>query len=408
MELSACAGTHAPALGTAASCACLSTRRCHKRRTRTCTRARGSKDLVVVVVAVRLRRVVGDLVEQHRHALAVVAATDGLGEHVRDVDLLDLGTARTVGSLRKRVGHNELLQARVGDALQCRSRQDAVRDNGQHALGTVLDELLRGEVERTARVGHVVDEDGHFALDVADEHHARYLVGALALLVEERKVELETVGERGGALGTSGVGRHDDRLVDIHHLADVLQRRRFGIEVVDGHIEEALDLRRMKVHGDHVVAPGVFEHVGDEFGGDGCARLVLLVLSGVEEVRDDGGDALGRGGLAGVDHDEQLHERGVGRGGGARGRGRDARGVDDVDIVLAHRLGDAHDALARLVARHGRLAERLPETLGDELRELGVRGAREHLDAACDGGHVVHEEMPGGRDQSRGRTSCEG
>lgn len=39
-----------------------------------------------------------------------------------------------------------------------------------------------------------------------------------------------------------------------------------------------------------------------------CVYLVLLVLPGVREAGDDGGDA-GRGGdLAGVDHDQQLHE----------------------------------------------------------------------------------------------------
>jgi len=36
--------------------------------------------------------------------------------------------------------------------------------------------------------------------------------------------------------------------------------------------------------------------------------LVLLVLSGVGEARNDSCDADGRGDLAGVDHDEQLHQ----------------------------------------------------------------------------------------------------
>ena len=64
----------------------------------------------------------------------------------------------------------------------------------------------------------------------------------------------------------------------------------------------------MQVHGDNVVAPGSLEHVGHELGGDGSTALVLLVLAGVGEVGDNGGDATGRGSLAGIDHDQQLHQ----------------------------------------------------------------------------------------------------
>jgi len=68
--------------------------------------------------------------------------------------------------------------------------------------------------------------------------------------------------------------------------------------------------RKVCTHND-VVTAGLVEHVGDELGGDGRARLVLLVLAGVEEVGDDGGDAARRRDAARVDHDAELHERGV-------------------------------------------------------------------------------------------------
>lgn len=64
----------------------------------------------------------------------------------------------------------------------------------------------------------------------------------------------------------------------------------------------------MEVHSDNVVASSGLEHVGDELGGDWGARLVFLVLTRIWEVWDDGGDAASGGGLAGVDHDEELHE----------------------------------------------------------------------------------------------------
>ena len=48
---------------------------------------------------------------------------------------------------------------------------------------------------------------------------------------------------------------------------------------------------------DDVVATGFSDHVRDKLGGDGRSRLVLLVLSGVEEVGDDGRDTSCRGNL---------------------------------------------------------------------------------------------------------------
>lgn len=48
-----------------------------------------------------------------------------------------------------------------------------MRDDGENLGRARLDELGRGEPDRAARVGHVVDEDGNLADDRADEDHAR-------------------------------------------------------------------------------------------------------------------------------------------------------------------------------------------------------------------------------------------
>lgn len=64
-----------------------------------------------------------------------------------------------------------------------------------------------------------------------------------------------------------------------------------------------------------------------------CVYLVLLVLPGVGEAGDDSGDA-GRGGdLAGVDHDEQLHQVVVNFA---------AAALHDVHVLAAHALPDFH------------------------------------------------------------------
>jgi len=100
-------------------------------------------------------------------------------------------------------------------------------------------------------------------------------------------------------LGSSGVGRDDDHVPPVLNVVLdpairsqksqylVLNRpmmqhppnhARLGPKVVDGHLKESLNLRGMQVHGDDVIASGDLQHVGDELGRDGRARLVLAVL----------------------------------------------------------------------------------------------------------------------------------
>lgn len=170
-------------------------------------------------------------------------------------------------------------------------------DQGDHIPRAVFDQRIRRLGQRATRVGHVVDEDGGLAHDVADQRHARHLVRALAFLVDEREGEVQSVGHAGCALGTAGVGADDHAFVLVgvvaavfcccsssrssssassftgvdEVLADPFHRRGLGVEVVDRDVEEALDLGGVEVHGDDVVAAGGLEHVGHEFGGDGGA-----------------------------------------------------------------------------------------------------------------------------------------
>lgn len=94
--------------------------------------------------------------------------------------------------LRNRVGHDQLLQRRLIQHLQRRSTQNAVRNKRDDPLRAIGEKVLGSEREGTARVGHVVDQDRGLVLDVADEDHARDLVGLFALFVEEGKIEVES------------------------------------------------------------------------------------------------------------------------------------------------------------------------------------------------------------------------
>lgn len=221
----------------------------------------------------------------------------------------------------------------------------------------------------SASVGHVIHENGILVLDVTNKDHPSNLVRARALLVDEGKPRVQAIGNRGSTLGATGIGGDDDAVALVEVLSDPAQNRRLGIEVIDGDVEETLDLRGMQVHGDDVILhqrrsarrPGGashfppegstyaardLEHIGNQLGADGCPGLVLLVLPGVGEIRDDGSDAAGRCGAAGVDHDEQLHEPVVDVAGGG--------GLQDEDIFVADGLANGHAGLlVRVVQAQG-------------------------------------------------------
>ncbi len=99
-----------------------------------------------------------------------------------------------------------------------------------------------------------------------------------------------------------------------------------GVEVVDRHLEEPLDLGRVQVQGDDPVHARRLDRVGAHPGPDRDAGFVLLVALGVAQVGDHGRDRRGAGPLDRVDPEQQLHEVVVGREGGA---------LDEEDVATA-------------------------------------------------------------------------
>ena len=87
----------------------------------------------------------------------------------------------------------------------------------------------------------------------------------------------------------------------------------------------------MQVHGDDLVGAGDAQHVGDHLGDNGGPGAILFVLGRVGEARDHGRHPPGRGRLAGVDHDQELHEVVVDLA---------ASRLDDVDVLASNGLAD--------------------------------------------------------------------
>ena len=116
---------------------------------------------------------------------------------------------------------------------------------------------------------------------------------------------------RSATLMRPASGGDDDRVLRV--LADVLLDHRHGGEVIDGSIEESLNLTAVKVDGHHALGASGLEEIGDEASRDRFAPFGLAVLSGVSVEGAHRGDAFGRRALGGVDHDELLHDRVVDR-----------------------------------------------------------------------------------------------
>ncbi len=244
--------------------------------------------------------------------------------------------------------------------------------HGRDVRRAPLGQELGGGADGAGGVDHVVDQHAVAPLDLTDDVEGLDLVVGSPgpALVHEGEVGAEVLAEALGHPHPAGVGRHDHQIARAQAV-QLLHEHGRGGEVVEGDVEEALDLSGVQVDADHTVGAGHLEHVGDELGGDGLTTRRLAVLARVPVVGAYGRDALGRRPLGGVDHDELLHDRVVH---GAR------VGLDDEDVTTAQRA-----VVATVDLAVGELAqigptELDPEVLGDLLGERRVRSPRHELE----------------------------
>lgn len=180
--------------------------------------------------------------KQVTNALAIVCPPDRLRERAADVHDLELGAPLQLVAQRHSISDDNLRQHAFVDVVDGGSAQDAVRDDGYDLARAVILDHGRSLCESPAGVRHVVHQDAHLVDDVSDQDHAPDLVGPRPLLVDQREGQVQPIGERGRALGAAGVRGHDDAVLDREVLLDPPQDRGLGVEIVDGHVEETLDL----------------------------------------------------------------------------------------------------------------------------------------------------------------------
>merc|ERR1712241_420851 len=104
--------------------------------------------------------------------------------------------------------------------------------------------------------GSQTDRPTGVCLGVSDKNHSVNLVCLLPFFVDERKFDVQSVCDCGHPLCPSSVGTHYDCVPPAFDvLLDPLEDGGLRVQVVDGDVEEALDLARVQVHRDYVVCP---------------------------------------------------------------------------------------------------------------------------------------------------------
>ena len=128
-----------------------------------------------------------------------------------------------------------------------------------------------------------------------------------APLLDRRQWRVDQLGEAPRALGEPEVG-HDDHVVEVLVDGSRTGDHRHRGQLVDRDVEEALDLALVKVHGEDAVGAGdrVMSAMRRAVIG---TRAGPSCRCGRKRVRMTAVIRPGRRALAGIDHDQQLHDR---------------------------------------------------------------------------------------------------
>ena len=69
-------------------------------------------------------------------------------------------------------------------------------------------------------------------------------------------------------------------------IKEVIVQHGGSVQMVDGHVEEALDLGGVQVHRQNSISTRSSDHIGDQFGGNRHAAFVFAVLASIAKVRN--------------------------------------------------------------------------------------------------------------------------
>ena len=275
-------------------------------------------------------------------------AADGAGEEFGDGEDGHVGEALAFG-LGDSVSDDDLFDVGLAEALKGGAGEDAVRDAAVDIVRAALLDDAHGLRDGACRVDLFIHDEGMAALDAADDVLGLGLpVVAQAPLLDDGEGSIEPVGQLARLLGEALVGGDNGEFVQFH-LGKVAGLQDVRGQFIDGDVEEALNLSGVHVHRQHAMCARDGDAVCDQAGGDGNARLILLVCSSIGIVGNHCGDTIGGGAFEGIDHNEQFHNRTI--------DGR-AEGLNNKDILPAHIFIDFDKDILITELKHVGIAQR--------------------------------------------------
>ena len=130
-----------------------------------------------------------------------------------------------------------------------------------HADSAIVFEGLGRFHNGATGVDHVINNQTHPAFDLTNDFVHRHLVGnaRVATLVNNGKGRTQLVTPNIGNAHAPHIGAHHGEGRWVKFLLDVLQQHRHRKKVIDGPIEETLNLGGVKVNAHDPIGTGGFE-----------------------------------------------------------------------------------------------------------------------------------------------------
>ena len=242
-------------------------------------------------------------------------ALDRLAEEGRHGQLFQLAVAHLILQAY-RIRDDQAVQYGILHLLHGVTGEQGVGARRVDRLRAVLLQGLGRAGQASPGVDHIVADDHvlsfHFADHVDDLRH----VGSRPPLVHQgqRAVQPPAVGPGHGH--APGVRGRDHQVIRSPQFPEPPREYRRRIQVVQGNVEEPLDLGRVQVHGQHAVRSGRGDQVRHDLGRNGHPGPRLAVLAGIAVIRDHRGGPSRRCPFGRVQQKQQFDEvlrRRVGR-----------------------------------------------------------------------------------------------
>jgi len=239
------------------------------------------------------------------------------------------------------VSAHNFLELTFFDSLGCWSREDSVGDECVHFCGTSTFQLSGCFAKSSRGVGHIIDDDANFVLDISNNGHGFNFVSLFSFFVHHchrnlsfKSMELEVLLKWGCSFYSSSV-RGDD--TDIRFIS-----RNLFQEVIDSSESSFIifkacfrgnwscDSRGVHVQSNNLISAHEFKNLSHVRARNRIGPILILsLLPGITIVWDDACDVGSACSFASWDCKEQLHHVIVDWPGSA---------LDDVDFFAFHRL----------------------------------------------------------------------